>query len=204
MYVALVELQKFLWIFIQVFFTLKIFEGLIYHTLTTGRGQWSIFYGCRLKSICESFVVFVVLVVPLFVLFHVPVLNWSILNVLVPRGDSARIGTNLYLLPLNLPWIGWIFMALLVFNIPLLAYIEEDIFRRGTETTWDVIRRSLKFGFVHCLIGLPLCAGLMLSLMGFWYTYHYFKGGTVRAAMYHALHNLWVMFTLLMLKLLVT
>jgi hypothetical protein len=49
------------------------------------------------------------------------------------------------------------------------------------------------FGAVHFVLGIPLFAVLIISLVGLWLTRHYWKGGSERSALYHATFNLIVL-----------
>src|SRR6266536_3423430 len=60
------------------------------------------------------------------------------------------------------------FVLLLIPALPLFAYAEEQMFRRGAEG-WSSRRRALKvvqFGLVHALIGIPIGTALALSVGG--------------------------------------
>lgn len=64
--------------------------------------------------------------------------------------------------------IPLVFMAMLLPALPLFANAEERIFRRGAES-WSTGRRVLKtlqFGLVHALIGIPIGAAIALSIGG--------------------------------------
>ena len=68
-----------------------------------------------------------------------------------------------------------VFMMLLLPALPLFAHAEERMFRMGAEQ-WSRGRRVLKtvqFGMVHALIGIPIGAALALSVGGanFMWTY---------------------------------
>jgi hypothetical protein len=64
--------------------------------------------------------------------------------------------------------IPLVFMAMLLPALPLFANAEERIFRRGAEG-WSTGRKVLKtvqFGLVHALIGIPIGAAIALSIGG--------------------------------------
>ncbi len=104
--------------------------------------------------------------------------------------DSSKEGTNLNLSGASVPVFGLFFVVLLILNLPRLAHIEEDVFREGTKDWLDAIPRSLKFGLMHMIVGVPLWVGLFLAIPGMWFTFHYFKGGVSRSTMAHATYNL--------------
>ncbi len=64
--------------------------------------------------------------------------------------------------------IPTVFIALLLPALPLFAHAEERLFRRGAEG-WGSGKRALKtvqFGLVHALVGIPIGAALALSIGG--------------------------------------
>ena len=68
-----------------------------------------------------------------------------------------------------------VFMTLLVIGLPLLVEGEEWVFRRGAEfrTRAGNARRSVLFGLVHALIGIPIGVAMALSVGGFYFTWAY-------------------------------
>ena len=73
--------------------------------------------------------------------------------------------------------IPTVFIALLLPALPLFANAEERLFRRGAEH-WGTGRRALKtvqFGLVHALIGIPVGAALALSLGGAYFLAVYLR-----------------------------
>ncbi len=121
------------------------------------------------------------------------VMGFSWLNLLATTKEEASSGTNLMVAPAEIPWFGIIFGGLLALNMPRLARREEEIFRRGTVDWKDGALRSLKFGLIHMVVGVPLAAGLALSVAGLFFTWRYFKGGVREASFYHSLHNLGIL-----------
>jgi hypothetical protein len=78
--------------------------------------------------------------------------------------------------------LGWLvplaFVLLLVPCLPLFAEREERSFRLGAErwSRWRRIRRSVEFGLVHAVIGIPIGVALALSLGGVYFTWAYLRG----------------------------
>jgi len=69
------------------------------------------------------------------------------------------------------------FMAMLLPALPLFANAEERMFRRGAEA-WSTRRRVLKtlqFGLVHALIGIPIGAAFALSIGGAYFLRVYLR-----------------------------
>lgn len=73
--------------------------------------------------------------------------------------------------------IPLVFMAMLLPALPLFANAEERMFRRGAEG-WSTGRRVLKtvqFGLVHALIGIPIGAAFALSIGGAYFLRVYLR-----------------------------
>jgi uncharacterized membrane protein YidH (DUF202 family) len=69
------------------------------------------------------------------------------------------------------------FIALLIPGLPLFAHAEERIFRAGAEV-WSPGRRvvkTLQFGLVHAVIGIPIGAAFALSLGGAYFMWCYLR-----------------------------
>lgn len=115
-----------------------------------------------------------------------PVMRFSWLNLLAKGGEE---GTNLMVAPAQLPWFGIVFIGLLALNLPRLARREEEMFRRGTKDWQDASFRSLKFGLIHMVVGVPLGAALALWIAGMFFSWRYLAGGVRESTFYHTLHN---------------
>ncbi|MBL8087631.1 MAG: hypothetical protein JNM85_06115 [Chthonomonas sp.] len=122
-----------------------------------------------------------------------PILSFSWLNLLKQPADGKNAGTNLVAAGAQVPYFGIVFGALLALNIPRLVRREEEIFRRGTTTWAQSVPRSIKFGFAHMIVGVPIFGALALTVVGFFFTWRYFVGGVREATFYHCLNNLLVL-----------
>lgn len=118
------------------------------------------------------------------------VFGFTWLQLLATPADGKVEGVNLMAAPARVPWVGLAFLALLMVNVPRLARREEEVFRRGTLGWADGLSRSVRFGLVHCIVGIPIGWGIGLSLGGVWLTWHYFRGGVRRAWFFHVVYNL--------------
>ncbi len=108
---------------------------------------------------------------------QVPGLSWGWWSAIGGDGNpvfgstDATVGTVWeWVVPL-------VFMALLLPALPLFAHAEERLFRRGAEG-WSPARRAsktLQFGMVHALIGIPLGAALALSIGGAYFMSTYLR-----------------------------
>jgi hypothetical protein len=84
--------------------------------------------------------------------------------------ESATPGVLQTLIPV-------VFMTLLIIGLPLLVEGEEWVFRRGAEHRSRAAnaRRSVLFGLVHAVVGIPIAVALALSVGGFYFTWAYLR-----------------------------
>jgi hypothetical protein len=70
-----------------------------------------------------------------------------------------------------------IFVSLLLLGLPLLVEGEEWVFRKGAQYRSRAAnaRRSVLFGLVHALVGIPIGVALALSVGGFYFTWAYLR-----------------------------
>ena len=109
--------------------------------------------------------------------------------------------------------LPFMFILFLLVAMPFWARNEEKSFREGNYEWPDIIKESIVFGLVHCLMGVPLGAGIVLIGVGFFYACKYRKtflkeldnhGNWHRAekeavlvsTTYHTLYNTMVVFVL--------
>jgi hypothetical protein len=135
-----------------------------------------------------------------FALMSVPGLDWGWWSAIGGEGNPVFGSTDQtsgtvweWGLPLA-------FMALLIPGLPLFAHAEERLFRMGAEG-WSTSKRVLKtlqFGLVHAVIGIPIGAALALSIGGAYFMWTYFRahrasGSTTEATLEsttaHAAYN---------------
>jgi hypothetical protein len=110
-------------------------------------------------------------------LIAIPGLSWGWWSALGGEGNpvfassESTVGTVWeWLIPL-------LFMGLLFPALPLFAFAEERAFRGGAEH-WSPGRRAFKtvqFGLVHALIGIPIGAALALSIGGAYFMWAYLR-----------------------------
>lgn len=65
------------------------------------------------------------------------------------------------------------FWLLLVLLLPFWAQLEERIFRRGAQSWRKILIRSVQFGLLHLLAGIPILAGFVLIVPGFLFACRY-------------------------------
>jgi hypothetical protein len=175
--------------------------------------NWNVISGITWNIVLENVMVLVLVMTCYFALIQaIPGMKWSWWSLLMKKdrkdeeeesgekleGEELE-GWNIHLLP-NLKLLG-LYLPILAFCIPSLVTIEERIFRQGINTREEGILMSLIFGMVHCLSGVPIAAGLSISIAGLWFTHQYFNGGIERAIVHHTAYDIVVLFTVTMLLL---
>ncbi len=158
-------------------------------------GKWII-------ALLGTWFVLAVVVVVILLLYRtgIPLLRFSWLMLLATPAEAPSAGQNLVLSGVKIPGFMWIFLVLLALNVPRLAKNEERIFRQGVRDPKTAIWKSVQFGLVHCLIGVPLAAGIALIIPGLFWSWLYTKGGIRLTTAWHALHN-WTLVAILALAL---
>lgn len=157
------------------------------------RTNWEIIKQYRpLQFITTIPVLMAVIAVAILLYNNVPLMDKNpilwVLSSLFGWGDGSGQG-NIMLSGLQWKYYAMIFLPVLLFALPTLAKYEEEDFRRGTRNWSEGIKRSIKFGLAHTIAFIPIGAALALSIGGMWFTYQYFKGGTERSTVYHAVYN---------------
>lgn len=133
-------------------------------------------------------------------LITLPGLSWGWWSALGGEGNpvfassESTIGTVWeWLIPL-------LFMGLLFPALPLFAFAEERAFRAGAEH-WSTGRRvfkTMQFGLVHALIGIPIGAALALAIGGAYFMWTYLRRfratgsaseALIESATAHAVYN---------------
>lgn len=112
-------------------------------------------------------------------------------------GGNAQ-ATNINLAGITIPFLGVLLCLLLYVQLPSMARMEEELFRKRTRSWPQGLMRSLLFGLSHMIVGVPFGFALCLSLGGIYFTHLYFKGGVKLSTQGHFQYNL-VPITLLML-----
>jgi len=65
------------------------------------------------------------------------------------------------------------FWLMLMIGIPFWARLEERIFRQGANSWRKICIRSVQFGLIHILVGIPILAGFVLIVPGFLFACRY-------------------------------
>lgn len=93
-------------------------------------------------------------------------LKWSLFSILGKDGTNANveiIGQSAKISPA----IVFFIVAVLMLILPKAAYWEETKFRHGiTKMDRECVKKNIKFGLLHCLVGVPIWIGLLLAIVG--------------------------------------
>ena len=146
----------------------------------TGKGRSHvalIVRGLRPRHFLLAIPAFLAAIAAITLLWQVAPLRWGWWTALGGLGNPVTGGTERttgtpfeWLVPL-------VFLTLLTPALPLFAEAEERMFRLGAEhrSRWGRLRRSVEFGLVHAIVGIPIAAALGLSLGGMYFTACYMR-----------------------------
>ena len=110
-------------------------------------------------------------------LLLVPGLDWGWWTALGGQGNPITGTTDRtsgtvweWLIPL-------VFLLLVTPALPLFAMAEERMFRQGAEgwTRWHRVRRTIEFGLIHAVIGIPIGVALALAVGGASFMWAYLR-----------------------------
>jgi hypothetical protein len=122
-------------------------------------------------------IVFPVVLTAAIALSSLPVLSWGWWSSLGGEGN-AIFGSSDVTAGTAWEWIvPAVFILLLLPALPLFALAEERVFRAGAED-WSWLRRAVRtlaFGLIHAVVGIPLGAALALSLGGAYFMTVYLR-----------------------------
>lgn len=138
---------------------------------------WQTWRRFRVGMFLQCFgVLLLVVIVGVTLSMYVPGLKYGWLNLFVGGGGNVLLApvtegmrSDNQLIRLLPP----LFFAAFMFIIPFLAKAEEEMFRKGHENWGRIVWQSVKFGFAHCFVGVPLAFGIALIITGLFYAYHY-------------------------------
>jgi hypothetical protein len=138
---------------------------------------WLVVSGLRPHHFLLGVPVLVVVVTAAVLLFQVPGLSfgwWTAIggegNPVFGTARPSAVGPLDVVIPI-------VFGVLLLLGLPLLVEGEEWVFRRGAEHRGPAanLRRSVLFGLVHAVVGVPIAAALALSVGGVYLTWRYLR-----------------------------
>lgn len=98
---------------------------------------------------------------------------------------------NMALAPIKYRWVWLPYALLLAFCMPLLAFIEEYLFRYGT-TNWlrGLLWGTLAFGLLHLLSFVTVRMAIYLCLVGALFVEVYLLQGLTAVWVLHTMYNL--------------
>ncbi len=145
--------------------------------------------------VLQNFLVIATVIIAHEALTHVvPSFRWSLYSLFRKKKSESREPVqqegNIHFLAMDVMYFGPVYLILFAFNLPRLAVMEEEMFRQGTESWVDGVLRSICFGLAHCLVGVPISAGLAITIGGLWFTHQYFIGGVELSTIHHTTYNL--------------
>lgn len=172
---------------------ISIFDGTVYKNLAT-------FSHITFWMVLQNLLVGVVVMTLCIGLFRChPIFKWSWFCLFNREQVDYK---NINLIPLEIKYFGLVYGLLLLINLPSLAMMEETMFRAGTQDWLKGILMSLWFGMAHCVVGVPIGAGVAITIAGLWYTKQYFAGGIQLSALHHTTFNL-IFLSLILIELII-
>jgi hypothetical protein len=99
-------------------------------------------------------------------------LNGSLGSLFKIGGDA---GANGFAIPLVTPWLALLYVPLALLALPLLAWWEEEVFRKGTKGAASACKRCALFGLLHVTAGVSLGICIALGCAGFVFTLVYWR-----------------------------
>lgn len=140
------------------------------------RTVWSRF---RVIMFFEVFgMLLVTISVYLLLMWCSPIFKYGWTHLFLERGGNLFIAPMTDAITSDIGWlriVPFFFFLLFLVAIPFMARIEEQIFRQAHFEWRDIIKMSVIFGLVHCIVGVPLGAGIALIGTGLFYACKYRK-----------------------------
>jgi hypothetical protein len=149
------------------------------HSLT-GEGRMlvaRIVGGLRWRHVWPVPLVLTAVVAAASVLLLVPGLDWGWWTALGGSGNPVTGGTDQTVGTIWEWLVPLVFVSLLTPALPLFAYAEELLFRRGAEhwTSQQRVVKTVQFGLIHAVIGVPIGVALALSIGGAYFMSVYLR-----------------------------
>lgn len=137
---------------------------------------WQVWKRFRVKMFFEVVGIFLLTIMLIVTLWKIPGLKYGWFNLFSDGGGNILFkpimeGSESTSISIRM-LVSLFFLALM----PTMAFIvkaEEEIFRKGYNKWSSIIKQSIKFGLIHCLVGIPLAAAIALIVVGLFYGYKY-------------------------------
>lgn len=153
-----------------------------------GRGRltenWALVRTLHVRPFLTNLVPIAAVLAAFAGLYQLPWLQWGWWTLVSGTPGNAMVSAATGSL-----WVFAPFLVLLAVAMPQLVLAEEEVFRSGTRSWTHAVRRSLVFGLIHLVPGVPIAAALALTIAGLWFTRQYFRGGVARSTTYHLAWN---------------
>ncbi|MEN9557786.1 MAG: hypothetical protein RL141_155 [Candidatus Parcubacteria bacterium] len=137
---------------------------------------WSVWRRFRLKMLCETVGVILVVIALDAALSQIPGLKNGWMSILSGKNGNIILSpiregshSTSVLVRLLVP----LFFVVFTFIIPFLARFEEDLFRRGYRRWGSIAKQSIWFGLIHSTSGVPPAACIALIIAGLFYGIKY-------------------------------
>lgn len=137
---------------------------------------WHVWKRFRIKMFFEVLGTIVLTWMAVTMLWKIPGLKYGWTTFLFHKGGNVvmkSVDEGFDSPHLIIRLLTFLFFIILVVALPFLARLEEKIFRAGYSEWGSIIKQSIKFGLIHCLVGVPIAAGIALSIPGLFFGYHY-------------------------------
>lgn len=165
----------------------------ITHLFYKKRGElkfiWHICRRFRITMLFEVLLLLAVIVILIIILMaYIPFLAWGWWSLFSSDGMAGNILIAPFIRYIESPSRIVVALILLFFlevsvMLPFLAKEEEDLFRKGHNDWRSISKQSVIFGLAHLAVGIPIAAGIVLILPGFFFGYKY-KKALVPARLY--------------------
>ncbi len=138
---------------------------------------WQVFKRFRFGLFAQALgVLMVIAVVGVTLSISIPFLKYGWPNLffdvggnflITPISDGSKSSSQF------VRFLPILFFVALIFVLPFIAKFEEEMFRKGHEKWRTIPWQSVKFGLVHCLVGVSLAFGIALILAGLFFGQKY-------------------------------
>ena len=147
------------------------------HSVNSRRHVVRIVRGLRPRHLLRAVPVQVLVLITLVALLQVPGLAFGWWTAIGGIGNPVFGASEHGLTGDAAVLLSALFGALLLVSLPLLVEREEWMFRRGAEHRgmFGNTIYALLFGLMHVLVGIPIGAGLALSVGGGYFTHVYLR-----------------------------
>lgn len=107
-------------------------------------------------------------------------LNWNWLNLLgsgpgsaVVNAGNANVAVLKVVASESYTWVAIPIYLFFLYFLPKAAYWEEYVFRRHNMRFLGIVLKNIQFGLLHCVMGVPIYIGLLLSILGIVFSIRY-------------------------------